>query len=679
MKRLKVLLWALMMMGVVVTSCNRSELPPSLNVSSERFKTNISGSVIDDNNKPVSGAKVTFMGATATTDANGAFLFKNMLAPKQSTVRIEKSGFFPGSRTFRVEANTTEIVHIKLLSKKVRGTFSGTTGGSVTFGGTTISLPAAGVMKADGSLYSGTVKVAAQYLDPEDDDLAAKMPGDLLGVNTQGQSRGLETFGMVAVELMGANNEPLNVAKGQKATLTMTVPPSKMGNAPTSIPLWYYDETLGMWKEEGSALLTGNQYVGDVAHFSFWNCDYGGPIINLDVAFQDANGQPLIGMQVNITATLINDTRYSTTNTNGAISGGMPYNSPLVIEVLDDCGTVLYTMNAGPYTTNTSLGTITIPGTIYSGSVSGQVVDCNNNPIPGAVVYYTLNGVYHSVTAPNGNFSIPFTGCAAGGTVNLNAQASVNGYWNTNTTPITVNLVAGSNVVAGAIVVPISSNIVITGTLEDCNNNPVVSGIISYTSNTGGFTAPVVNGAFTITTQFAACGSGQVTLQGYDLSGATVQQGNPVTITVNPGNNAAGTLQACGAITTEYIQFTLDGNNYLVVPPNINCYDSTGTPAVTTISGFGFQNSGPNTQSQINFSFDGNAVGTFPISNLFFMDIVGGTTQYYQAQTPISFTTTTTQYGILGQFVDGTFSGNFTDQSSVVHSISCTYHVLKDN
>jgi hypothetical protein len=35
--------------------------------------------------------------------------------------------------------------------------------------------------------------------------------------------------------------------------------------------LWSFDEAKGLWKEEGQAIKTGSNYVGDVSHFSFWN------------------------------------------------------------------------------------------------------------------------------------------------------------------------------------------------------------------------------------------------------------------------------------------------------------------------------------------------------------------------------------------------------------------------
>ena len=35
--------------------------------------------------------------------------------------------------------------------------------------------------------------------------------------------------------------------------------------------LWYFDEDAGLWKEEGSATLSGNVYTANVSHLSYWN------------------------------------------------------------------------------------------------------------------------------------------------------------------------------------------------------------------------------------------------------------------------------------------------------------------------------------------------------------------------------------------------------------------------
>jgi hypothetical protein len=45
--------------------------------------------------------------------------------------------------------------------------------------------------------------------------------------------------------------EKVELAEGLPATLTFAVPASMKDQAPATIPLWYFDEDEGIWKEEG--------------------------------------------------------------------------------------------------------------------------------------------------------------------------------------------------------------------------------------------------------------------------------------------------------------------------------------------------------------------------------------------------------------------------------------------
>jgi ABC-type sulfate transport system permease subunit len=99
------------------------------------------------------------------------------------------------------------------------------------------------------------------------------MPGNLTGITINNEQKILQTYGMIAVEMEGSSGEALNIAGSKQATISFPIPSAMLANAPATIPLWHFDETIGVWKEEGTATKQGNAYVGVVTHFSFWNCD----------------------------------------------------------------------------------------------------------------------------------------------------------------------------------------------------------------------------------------------------------------------------------------------------------------------------------------------------------------------------------------------------------------------
>ena len=122
-----------------------------------------------------------------------------------------------------------------------------------------------------GQAYSGVVSVIMKHLDPSDATTVDKMPGMLLAQNSNGEERVLESYGMMNIELRGAASQKLQLST--TAQIEMPISTSQLASAPATIPLWHFDETLGYWKEEGSATKQGTKYIGTVSHFSWWNCD----------------------------------------------------------------------------------------------------------------------------------------------------------------------------------------------------------------------------------------------------------------------------------------------------------------------------------------------------------------------------------------------------------------------
>jgi hypothetical protein len=259
------------------------------------------------------------------------------------------------------------------------------------------------------------------WIDPSASNLADIVMGDLRGVTTAGQERGLETYGMIGVELTSPSGQPLNVAAGKKADLTFPIPASLSGTAPATIDLWHFNESRARWMQEGTATRSGNMYQAQVSHFSFWNCDAPFPLIDLCMTLQSATGnQPLNNVAVTIRRPN-NSSGYGRTDSSGQLCGKVPKNEALILSVLDQCGTVVYTRNIGPFTANTDLGVIqvTIP-TPNQVTITGTVTDCSNNPVTnGAVLIYTGGAFAYTVPVTNGAFSHTILRCN-GGTLNFN-------------------------------------------------------------------------------------------------------------------------------------------------------------------------------------------------------------------------------------------------------------------
>src|SRR5690606_16904752 len=243
--------------------------------------------------------------------------------------------------------------------------------------------------------YNGNVNVAARWIDPTAADLSEVMPGNLQGVNRFNEEVALASYGMMAVELTGDSGQKLNVGNNLKAELTFPVPTELQDNAPDEIPLWYFNEEYGLWQQEGIAARIGNEYVGQVSHFSFWNCDAPFPLVTISGTVHNENGVPIANAWVCVNFASGNGYgACGTTDNDGFFSGKMPANEELTMTISQYgmCYQSLVT-NIGPFDVDTDLGIIevTSPDLV---EVTGTVVDCNDEPVTNGWVTLTLGNQF---------------------------------------------------------------------------------------------------------------------------------------------------------------------------------------------------------------------------------------------------------------------------------------------
>ena len=394
----------------------------------------VSGFITNETDAAVQSATVEIGGTTVTTDKYGYFEVRNaQVTQNAATVTVNKTGYFKTVKTFIATAGKSAFFRIKLLPKTIAGSFTATAGGTITLAGMAITIPAAGVVNAGtNAAYTGTVSVAAQLISATNPDLNRMMPGDLRGLNASGNIRLLTTYGMMAVELTGAGGELLQIASGKKATITMPIPAAMAAGAPATIPLWYFDEAKGLWKEEGSATKSGSNYVGDVSHFSFWNYDVPANYVQLNCTILNSTGQPVQGAAVKISV-VSNPASfaYGYTDSAGYVSGAVPANAQLLLEVFSNttCAGTVYSQQVTTTTTNVSLGNITILTANTQAVISGSVTNCSNAPVTnGYIILQTGNTYIRKQLSNTGTYSINLLLCGgATSTVSLTGEDATAG------------------------------------------------------------------------------------------------------------------------------------------------------------------------------------------------------------------------------------------------------------
>ncbi len=386
-----------------------------------KVTSSASGFVSNENGQPLPGALVKLGSFSVMTDQFGYFEIKNALVVKEAAVvTVEYAGYFKGIKTYMATEGKSGFFRIRLLPKSIAGTIQSGSGGSITLtNGLTISFPANAIkIAASGALYTGTVSVAAQWIDPTSAELDRIMPGDLRAINAEGYTKLLTTYGMAAVELIGSSGESLQIADGKKASMTFPLPASISANAPATIRLWYFDEQTGFWKEEGMATKVGNTYVGDVSHFSFWNVDIPGNYVQFSATVLNSNNSPFsygyvkISLQANPSITA-----WGFTDSNGYVAGAIPANTALKMEVfaLNACNTPLFTQNFTTTTVAYPAGTIILPANNPSAAfVSGTITNCSNAPATSGYLMVHMNNQYTRYNLnSNGGYSFSTWLCTA--------------------------------------------------------------------------------------------------------------------------------------------------------------------------------------------------------------------------------------------------------------------------
>jgi hypothetical protein len=358
----------------------------------------MAGRVIDELGDPVAGATVRGHGGTVTTDANGFFMLKDRSVPQDRCfVVCSATGYFNGAGAATPRINGATPIEITLVKAELAATVDSDAPETIFLEeGGEIDLPPGGFQLENGTPYNGEVQVLARQLDPDSEDFGRLFPGDILAQRTSGSEVSLLSYGVIIAELRGSSGQKLQLASGRSATLTFPIPASMESQAPASMPLWYFDESLGKWKEEGSATRSGDSYVGEVRHFTPWNCDDPFAIrCFLDLHVVTRLGKPAGGVRVRIGQVIF------ITDANGDVhaTGTDQATAQVPPELNFGIGSDEIDVSCSSGQSNER--TLVIDGS----TVSGMVIDCDGRPIP-SLVYATWGTGQTNYVASPGLFNM---------------------------------------------------------------------------------------------------------------------------------------------------------------------------------------------------------------------------------------------------------------------------------
>ncbi len=404
---------------LIFSSCRKDDIvdtstnPPAAEVF---YAADIIGKIVDQDGKAIEDATITVGNASESTDANGLFRWKglNMGANIGTFLEVNAPGYFESGYRIYPGGTYDRNVEITLVKKVVSGYVNGTTGDVITLeGGLEVDFPA-NAFVANGGDYNGLVTVHAYHVDPSEEGYLDRSPGDLSGTDETGANYLLESFGMLAVEMETPDGQYVQLREGVTATITVPVDNSLLGDAPPVIPLWHFDDIQHKWVKEGQAELINGKYIGQVSHFSWWNCDDFIDAASLCIQIFDGRFQgSLYGLVVELTSESAG-TSSDITDSEGNASGQVPSGEVLEVTVYGLCGEVVYTGSIGPFTglDNKEI----IPVTLAEGDqfeFTGNVFDCETmSSLSDAIVTIDVEGrTSYTETDENGNYAFSLLMC----------------------------------------------------------------------------------------------------------------------------------------------------------------------------------------------------------------------------------------------------------------------------
>lgn len=413
------ILGLIMVLGTLFTSCDPNDTNESFNPEENNetgldlgssIQRDFMGRIVDEADLPLENVVVSIGAKVASTDANGMFIINIAhVKQRQAFITAELPGYIKGMHSV-VPTQGTNQLKIMLVAENLSGTVASGTNSNVTLSnGTKVSFDG-NFKDENGNAYSGSVDVYMYHLDPANPNVQDVMPGNLQAKNANGEERVLETYGMIHVELKGDAGQTLNIADGSVAELEFPVDPAQTGVAPSIIPLWHFDETNGFWVEDGEALLVGGKYIGEVSHFSWWNCDAQFPTVTVCLNIVDNANTPVSNVKVELWRSGATYSRSGYSDVNGEICGLIPANETLTLKAFNQCGNLEYTTTIGPFSTDSNIGNIVL-NSVTSTTITGNLVDCSNVNVTNGYVVLDYGNQFAASQITNGAFAFSVLQC----------------------------------------------------------------------------------------------------------------------------------------------------------------------------------------------------------------------------------------------------------------------------
>jgi len=255
----------------------------------------VMGTVVDIYDSPLGDVTVAVAGKSAETNSQGWFSISDIASSERALVAFSKDGYVATQKITEVRVGDSSFLDVTMVQAGAAQPLDAATGGTITQGDGSVIIEANSLVDAQGIPVTDDAEVSLTPFDPTIESHREAFPGNFAGL-VDGEEKPFESYGFMDVTVTGSG--PLQLASGKTATIEIPIPAADVASAPDTIDLWYYDNTDGYWKNEGTATKVGSVYRGTVAHFSDWNADLLYDLAYITGRVVDTEGTPQVGATV---------------------------------------------------------------------------------------------------------------------------------------------------------------------------------------------------------------------------------------------------------------------------------------------------------------------------------------------------------------------------------------------
>ena len=262
-----------------------SGLPFDINDPNATFTAKV---VVLGEERPLTGATLSFGGTSYTSDGTGTITVPNVSVDNTATAQVKMDGFMPRTVVLQYARAGARAMRVPLFPRGTVVSFPASAGGSVDHGPVALHFSAGGFVDAAGNAYSGTVNVSALGVDPTgmvtvdtslrlvvkdgvDRDLFPQ--GFDMMMTATGSLTAVGPESIFQAELSDPTGAPLQLAPSATATFSLALSKLTQHAAGDSVPLLSFDTDKQHWVEDGSCTVVSNadgslSCNGSVHHFS---------------------------------------------------------------------------------------------------------------------------------------------------------------------------------------------------------------------------------------------------------------------------------------------------------------------------------------------------------------------------------------------------------------------------